>query len=126
MPELIPGPALIPVPGGKVIEEYVGHASSGDDALSIAHMLAPAGWEEPAQEPEFDEYTVVLEGSMDVEHDDGVTHVRSGQAIITRAGERVRYTTSEGARYIAVCMPAFHDELVHRDGFDEHDREPIE
>lgn len=126
MPELIPGPAQVPVPGGKIIEEFVGHASSGDDAISIAHMLAPAGWEEPAQEPEFDEFTVVLEGSIDVEHDDGVIHVRSGQAIITRAGERIRYTTSEGARYIAVCLPAFDMELVHRDGDDEHDREPIE
>ncbi len=126
MPELIPGPAQIPVPGGKIIEEFVGHASSGDDAVSIAHMLAPAGWEEPAQEPEFDEFTVVLEGSIDVEYDDGVMHVRSGQAIITRAGERIRYTTAEGARYIAVCLPAFHMELVHRDGDDEHDREPVE
>ena len=126
MPELIPGPAQIPVPGGKIIEEFVGHASSGDDAVSIAHMLAPAGWEEPAQEPEFDEFTVVLEGSMDVEYDEGVMHVRSGQAIITRAGERIRYTTSEGARYIAVCLPAFHMELVLREGDDEHDREPIE
>lgn len=115
MPELIPGPALVPVPGGKVIEEYVGHASSGDDAVSIAQMLAPAGWGEPAQEPEFDEFTVVLEGSIDVEHDDGVLHVRSGQAVITRAGERVRYSTTEGARYIAVCVPAFHGGLVHRD-----------
>jgi len=126
MPELIPGPALIPVPGGKVIEEYIGHASSGDDAVSVAHMLAPAGWEEPAQEPEFDEYTIVLEGSIDVEHDEGVTHVRSGQAIVTRAHERIRYTTAEGARYIAVCLPAFHGELVHREGEDEHDREPVD
>ena len=86
----------------------------------------PAGWEEPAQEPEFDEFTVVLEGSIDVEHDDGVTHVRAGQAIITRAGERVRYTTSEGARYIAVCLPAFHGDLVHRDDDDEYDRHPVE
>lgn len=124
MPELIPAPALVPVPGGKVIEEYVGHASSGDDEISIAQMLAPAGWEEPAQEPEFDEFTVVLEGSIDVEHEHGVTHVRSGQAIITRAGERIRYTTSEGARYLAVCLPAFHGDLVHRDGEDEHDRAP--
>lgn len=126
MPELIPGPAQIPVPGGKIIEEFAGHASSGDDVVSIAHMLAPAGWEEPAQEPEFDEFTVVLEGSIDVEHDEGVTHVRSGQAVITRAGERIRYTTSEGARYIAVCLPAFHMDLVHREGDDEHDRDPIE
>ena len=126
MPELIPAPAQIPVPGGKIIEEYVGHASSGDDMVSVAHMLAPAGWDEPAQEPEFDEFTVVLEGSIDVEHDDGVTHVRAGQAVITRAGERIRYTTTEGARYIAVCLPAFHGDLVHREDDDEYDRDPIE
>lgn len=126
MPELIPAPAIVPVPGGKVIEEYVGHASSGDDAASIAHMVAPAGWEEPFQEPEFDEFTVVLDGTLSVEHDDGVTHVRAGQAIITRAGERIRYTTSEGARYIAVCVPAFHGEIVHREDDDEYDRDPVE
>ena len=124
MPEFIPAPAVIPVPGGKVIEEYVGHASSGDDAVSVAHMLAPAGWDEPAQEPEFDEFTIVLEGSIDVEHELGVTHVRAGQAVITRAGERIRYTTSDGARYIAVCLPAFHGDLVHRDGVDEHELDP--
>jgi mannose-6-phosphate isomerase-like protein (cupin superfamily) len=126
MPELIPAPALIPVPGGKLIEEYVGHASSGDDLVSVAHMLAPAGWEEPAQEPEFDEFTIVLEGSIDVEHDDGVIHVRAGQAVITRGGERIRYTTHEGARYIAVCLPAFHGDRVHRDDDDEYDRDPVE
>ena len=126
MPELIPAPAIIPVPGGKVIEEYVGHASSGDDMVSIAHMVAPAGWEEPAQEPEFDEFTVVLDGTIDVEHDDGVVHVRAGQAVITRAGERVRYTTTHGARYIAVCLPAFHGDLVHREDDDEYDRDPVE
>jgi mannose-6-phosphate isomerase-like protein (cupin superfamily) len=126
MPELIPAPAMVPVPGGKIIEEYVGHASSGDDHLSVAHMLAPEGWEEPAQEPEFDEFTIVLEGAIDVEHDDGVIHVRAGQAIITRAGERIRYTTAHGARYIAVCLPAFHGDLVHRDDDDEYDRHPIE
>ena len=122
MPELSPAPALVSVPGGKLIEEYVGHASSGDDIVSVAHMLAPAGWAEPAQEPEFDEFTVVLEGSLTVEHDEGATHVRAGQAVITRAGERIRYTTTEGARYIAVCLPAFHGDLVHRDDDDEYDR----
>lgn len=122
MPEFIPAPALVSVPGGKLIEEYVGHASSGDDIVSVAHMLAPAGWQEPAQEPEFDEFTIVLEGSLAVEHDDAVTLVRAGQAVITRAGERVRYTTADGARYIAVCLPAFHGDLVHRDDDDEYDR----
>ena len=126
MPEFIPAPAIVPVPGGKVIEEYVGHASSGDDAVSIAHMVAPRGWEEPWQAPDFDEFTVVLDGTIDVEHDHGVTHVRAGQAVITRAGERVRYTTSEGARYLAVCVPAFHGEIVHRDDDDEYDRDPVE
>lgn len=126
MPELIPAPAIIPVLGGKVIEEYVGHASSGDDMVSIAHMVAPAGWEEPAQEPEFDEFTIVLDGTIDVEHDDGTVHVRAGQAVITRAGERVRYTTTHGARYIAVCLPAFHGDLVHREDDDEYDRDPVE
>lgn len=122
MPEFIPAPAQIPVPGGKFIEEYIGHVSSGDDLVSVAQMLAPAGWEEPAQEPEFDEFTVVLEGSLTIEHDEGVTHVRAGQAVITRAGERVRYSTAEGARYFAVCVPAFHGELVHREDDDEYDR----
>ncbi len=126
MPELIPAPAIIPVPGGKVIEEYVGHASSGDDAVSVAHMIAPAGWQEPAQTPEFDEFTVVLDGTIDVEHDEGTLHLRSGQAIITRAGERIRYTSAHGARYIAVCLPAFHGGIVHRDDDDEYDRDPVE
>jgi len=126
MPELIPAPAIVPVPGGKVIEEYVGHASSGDDVVSVAHMIAPRGWEEPAQQPEFDEFTIVLEGSIDVEHDDGVIHVRAGQAVITRAHERIRYTTKDGARYLAVCVPAFHGDLVHRDDDDEYDRDPVE
>jgi mannose-6-phosphate isomerase-like protein (cupin superfamily) len=124
VPEFIPAPAIIPVPGGKVIEEYVGHASSGDDAVSVAHMIAPAGWEEPAQQPDFDEFTVVLDGTIDVETDDGVTHVRAGQAVITRAGEWVRYTSEHGARYMAVCVPAFHGNLVHRDDDDEYDRHP--
>lgn len=126
MPELIPAPALIPVPGGKIIEEYIGHASSGDDHVSVAHMLAPAGWEEPAQAPEFDEFTIVFEGSIDVEHDDGMTHVRAGQAVIARAGEHVRYTSAEGARYMAICLPAFHSDIVHRDDDDEYDRDPVE
>jgi mannose-6-phosphate isomerase-like protein (cupin superfamily) len=126
MPELIPAPAIVPVPGGKVIEEYVGHASSGDDAVSIAHMLAPAGWDVPSQLRLFELFPFVLAGSLVVEHDDGVTHVRAGQAVITRAHERIRYTTKEGARYLAVCLPAFHGNHVHRDDDDEYDRDPVE
>ncbi|MBM3668465.1 MAG: cupin domain-containing protein [Actinobacteria bacterium] len=114
MPELMPGPVVIPVPGGKTIEEFVGMVATGDDSVSIAHMVAPAGWEEPAQTPEFDEFTIVLEGSMTVETDDGPMIVSAGQAVITRAGETVRYSTPDGARYIAVCVPAFTLEGAHR------------
>jgi mannose-6-phosphate isomerase-like protein (cupin superfamily) len=117
---------MVPVPGGKIIEEYVGHASSGDDQVSVAHMLAPAGWEEPSQEPEFDELTIVLEGAIDVEHDDVFFLMRRGPAGFTRGGTRFRYTTTHGARYIAVCLPAFHGDLVHREDDDEYDRHPVE
>lgn len=120
MAEFIPGPVQIPVPGGKTIEEYVGNATTGDDAVSIALMNAPAGWEEPGQTPEFDEYTIVLEGSIQVDTTDGPILVKSGQGVIARAGEWVRYSTLDGARYIAVCSPAFHSELVHRED-EDHD-----
>lgn len=89
--------------------------ASGDDTVSIAHMVAPPGWEEPAQTPDFDEFTVVLDGVLLVETDDGPTLVRAGSAIITRAGERVRYSTSEGARYFAICVPAFTPESANRE-----------
>jgi quercetin dioxygenase-like cupin family protein len=115
MPELIPGAVQVPVPGGKVIEEYVGQLASGDDAVSIAHMVAPAGWAEPGQTPEFDEFTVVLDGALLVEAEDGPTLVRAGQAVICRSGEWVRYSAPEGARYVAVCLPAFDIDLAHRD-----------
>jgi len=116
MPELISGPTRIPVPGGKIIDEYVGRVNSGTEAVSVAHMWAPDGWEEPAQAPAFDEYTVVLRGTLRVEHDGGVTDVKAGQAIIARAGERVRYSTGdEGAEYVAVCLPAFGPDLAHRE-----------
>lgn len=115
MAEMIEAPAVIPVPGGKTIEEYIGRVASGDSAVSIARMVAPAGWDEPAQQPEFDEFTVVLEGSIEVECTDGPVFVRAGQAVITRAGERIRYRTDEGATYIAVCLPAFSPDIVHRD-----------
>jgi mannose-6-phosphate isomerase-like protein (cupin superfamily) len=118
MPELVAKPTTIPVPGGKVIDEYVGRVSTGTAAASVAHMRSPAGWEEPAQQPEFDEFTLVLRGSVRVEHDGGVLDVAAGQAVITRAGERVRYSTpgSEGAEYVAVCLPAFSPDTVHREG----------
>ena len=117
MPELIKTPTQIPVPGGKVIDEYVGRVNSAEPSVSIARMLAPGGWTEPFQTPEFDEFTIVLRGTVRVEHDGGVFDVEAGQAIVTRAGERVRYTTptAEGAEYVAVCLPAFAPDLAHRD-----------
>jgi mannose-6-phosphate isomerase-like protein (cupin superfamily) len=118
MPELMPGPVPIPVPGGKTIEEFVGMVATGDDTVSIAHMIAPAGWEEPAQTPDFDEFTIVLDGSMTVDTDDGPMIVNAGQAVITRAGETVRYSTPDGARYIAVCVPAFSVEAANRHDVD--------
>lgn len=116
MPEFIPAPALIPVPGGKVIAEHVGRVVNGESVVSIAAMTAPAGWDEPAQTPAFDEYTVVLEGAIEVETAEGTVTVSAGESIITRAGERIRYTCPQGARYIAVCIPAFGPDLVHREG----------
>jgi mannose-6-phosphate isomerase-like protein (cupin superfamily) len=117
MAELIGRPTRIPVPGGKIIDEYVGRASTSDNAVSVAHMIAPGGWTEPAQTPEFDEVTLVLRGTVRVETPDGVLDVGAGQAIITRAGERVRYTTPdpEGAEYVAVCVPAFSPDAARRD-----------
>ena len=116
MPQLIPAPTRIPVPGGKLIDEYVGRVTSGTEGVSVAHMRAPAGWDEPAQTPEFDEVTLVLSGQVVVEHEGGRTAVRAGQAVLTRAGERVRYAVgAEGAEYVAVCLPAFRPELAHRE-----------
>jgi len=116
MPQLIEAPTRIPVPGGKVIDEYVGRVTSSTEAVSVAHMKAPPGWDEPAQTPEFDEVTLVLVGTVVVEHDSGETVVQTGQAVLTRAGERVRYRVGEeGAEYVAVCLPAFAPYLAHRD-----------
>ena len=115
MPELVDSPVRVPVPGGKLIDEYVGRASTGSEAVSVAHMRSPAGWEEPAQRPEFDEVTLVLAGAVHVEHDGGVLKVGAGQAVLTRAGERVRYTTPGGAEYVAVCLPAFSPDTVNRE-----------
>jgi mannose-6-phosphate isomerase-like protein (cupin superfamily) len=101
----------------KVIEEFVGGASTGTPDVSIAHMTSPAGWEEPGQRPEFDEYTVVLAGRLMVDHADGRNEVRAGQAVHARPGEWVRYSSPEpeGADYISVCVPAFSPDTGHRD-----------
>jgi quercetin dioxygenase-like cupin family protein len=115
MPRLIPSPTSIPVPGGKLIDEYVGSVNTQTDGVSIAHMRAPADWREPFQTPAFDEYTVVLKGLLRVEHDEGHTDVAAGQAILTAAGERVRYSSLEACEYVAVCLPAFTLERVARE-----------
>lgn len=116
MPELISSPTRIPVPGGKQIDEYVGRVTSGTTSVSVAHMRAPAGWDEPAQTPDFDEVTLVLVGEVVVEHDEGELSVPAGSAVLTRAGERVRYRVGpEGAEYVAVCLPAFDPALAHRE-----------
>jgi ethanolamine utilization protein EutQ len=117
MPRLVPAPTRIPVPGNKQIEEYVGRVNTQDSAVSIAHMRSPAGWSEPGQQPEFDEYTVVLKGVLQVESKGGVLEVKAGQAVISPRGEWVRYSTpgAEGAEYIAVCLTAFDPAAVHRD-----------
>jgi quercetin dioxygenase-like cupin family protein len=115
MPEHITSPTVIPGVGDKVIRELVGTASTGTESVSVARMSSPPGWEEPAQTPEFDEVTVVLEGAVVVEHDAGRIDVRPGEAILARAGERVRYSTPEGAEYVAICVPAFTPDTAHRD-----------
>jgi quercetin dioxygenase-like cupin family protein len=115
LPTLIPKPTTIPVPGHKRIDEYIGHINSATPGVSIAHMRSPAGWAEPGQRPDFDEFTIVLTGVMRVEHEAGAMEVHAGQAIIAHRGEWVRYSTPEGAEYIAVCVPAFTLEAAHRD-----------
>ena len=119
MPTLIEGPTRIEAAGNKpkLIEEFIGRVNSGTAALSIARMTSPGGWVEPGQTPEFDEYTLVLRGELHVESRDGTLRVPAGQAVLTRAGEWVRYGTpgEEGAEYVAVCLPAFSPETVHRD-----------
>ena len=116
MPQLITTPTTIPVPGGKVIDEHVGRVTTGTDAVSVAHMKAPADWSEPFQTPQFDEITLVLAGSVLLDHDGGQLRVDAGQSVITKAGERIRYSTGEqGAEYVAVCLPAFSPETVGRE-----------
>ena len=115
MPELIAGPHLIPVPGKKIIEEYVGRINNKESQVSVARMRSPAGWSEPGQRPDFDEFTLVLNGTLHVQHDKGVLEIQAGQAVIARKGEWVRYSTPLGAEYVAICVPAFAPETVHRD-----------
>jgi len=119
MPELIRAPSRVNAAGEppKLIDEYVGQASTGQAGLSIAHMRSPAGWSEPGQRPEFDEFTIVLRGALIVESDSGQMTVQAGQGIHARPGEWVRYSTpgAEGAEYISVCLPAFTPDTVHRD-----------
>jgi mannose-6-phosphate isomerase-like protein (cupin superfamily) len=118
VPRLIEAPKIVAAAGNKPkrIEEFVGRINSGHEHVSIARMVSPGGWVEPAQQPEFEEITIVLRGTLLVESDDGAIDVRAGQAVITRPGERVRYSTPDdgGAEYIAVCLPAFSPQTVHR------------
>jgi ethanolamine utilization protein EutQ (cupin superfamily) len=117
MPEIIQNPSRVEAAGTKpkLIDEYVGRVNTGEERVSVAHMRSPDGWVEPGQRPDFDEYTVVLEGSLRVEHEDGSLDVEAGQAVLVRAGEWVRYSTPQGASYVAVCLPAFSPGTVHRD-----------
>jgi len=116
MPRLIAEPERIPVPGGKVIDEYVGRVATSTASVSVAHMQAPGGWSEPAQSPGFAEITLVLKGSLNVEHAGEVLEVQAGQAVMTEPGERVRYFVGiEGAEYVAICLPAFAPELARRE-----------
>ena len=119
MAVLIGKPSIIEAAGNKVkiIEEYIGRVNTKTESVSIARMKSPAGWEEPGQTPEFDEYTVVLKGRLHVKTEKGTHLVAAGQAVIVPAGEWVRYSSPDegGAEYVAVCLPAFSPGIVHRD-----------
>jgi mannose-6-phosphate isomerase-like protein (cupin superfamily) len=119
VPQLIENPTRVEAAGTKpkLIDEFVGRVNTGEERVSVARMQSPEGWQEPGQRPEFDEVTLVLEGCLRVEHEDGAFDVRGGQAVLVRAGEWVRYSTPErgGAHYVAVCVPAFSPATVHRD-----------
>jgi mannose-6-phosphate isomerase-like protein (cupin superfamily) len=119
MPTIIKQPTKIESAGNKpkIIEEYIGRVNSSTETISLAKMTSPAGWEEPGQTPEFEEYTFVIRGTLRVETKENVFDIKAGQAIITYKGEWVKYSTpdAEGAEYIAVCLPAFSPEVVHRD-----------
>lgn len=118
MPTLIQGATRIQAAGNmpKLIDELIGRLNTNDEKISVAHMRSPAGWQEPGQTPEFQEYTIVLRGRLRVKHKDGAFDVNAGQAVITQPGEWVQYSTPEEAtEYIAICIPAFSPATVHRD-----------
>lgn len=119
MPKLIEKPAVIDCVGTKPkqIQEFAGRVNSGHAGVSVARMISPSGWEEPGQRPEFEEITVVLKGTLRVQHENGALDVHAGQAVVASPGEWVRYSTPgpEGAEYVAVCLPAFSPTIVHRD-----------
>lgn len=119
MPQLIDGPSIVESAGNKPkrIEEYVGTVNTGREEVSVARMVSPPGWQEPGQRPEFEETTVVLSGMLLVEFEGGSVQIRAGQAVVAKPGEWVRYSSPEadGAEYVAVCLPAFSPDTVHRD-----------
>ena len=119
MPELIQTPSRVEAAGTKpkLVDEFVGRVNTGEERVSVARMRSPEGWVEPGQRPAFNEWTVVLDGTLHVEHEDGELDVTAGQAILVRAGEWVRYSTpaAGGAHYVAVCLPAFSPDTVNRD-----------
>jgi mannose-6-phosphate isomerase-like protein (cupin superfamily) len=119
MPRLIEQPTVIACVGTKPkqIQEFAGRVNSEHKSVSVARMISPSGWEEPGQRPEFEEITVVLKGTLRVEHEGGALDVEAGQGVVTKPGEWVRYSTpgAEGAEYVAVCLPAFSPDTVHRD-----------
>ncbi|MEX2309787.1 MAG: hypothetical protein WD738_19595 [Pirellulales bacterium] len=117
MPTLIAQPTRTTAAGNKPkqIEEFLGRVNSRDDRVSVARMKSPSGWVEPGQRPEFREISIVLSGMLRVEYEDGMMEVRAGQAVTCEPGEWVRYSTPDGAEYVAICLPAFSPETVHRD-----------
>lgn len=120
MPTLLENPVRVAAAGNKpkLIDEHVGRVSTKTSSVSVARMRSPGGWVEPGQRPEFDEYTLVLRGVLRVDHEGGSVEVREGQAVVAHKGEWVRYSTPhpDGAEYVAICLPAFSPDLVHRDG----------
>jgi mannose-6-phosphate isomerase-like protein (cupin superfamily) len=119
MPQLIDQPTRVEAAGDppKLIDEFAGRVNTADERLSLARMRSPSGWSEPFQTPDFDEWTLVLRGAVQVDHDGGTLTVEAGQAVLVRAGERIRYSTpgADGAEYVAVCLPAFDPGTVHRE-----------